>query len=151
MYLIICGRRFAATSTHFDLGTEDYKVEYRTTQIAELAERINAITAQYGVPVIAMGDYNVLVGEDYGAGSNYSDLLEVTGTKDARLDYIDSIEKAYDEQYVEEHKDGLWDHVLVKGEITPLKFFIITSPFFDCENPEDSMTDHYPHIPDAAL
>lgn len=145
------GRRFAATSTHFDLGTEDYKVEYRTTQIAELAERINAITAQYGVPVIAMGDYNVLVGEDYGAGSNYSDLLEVTGTKDARLDYIDSIEKAYDEQYVEEHKDGLWDHILVKGEITPLKFFIITSPFFDCENPEDSMTDHYPHILDAAL
>ena len=145
------GKRFAATSTHFDLGTEEKKVEYRTAQIAELAERINAIIQEYNVPVIAMGDYNVLVGEDYGAGSNYSDLLEVTGTKDARLDYLDSIEKAYDEQYVEEHKDGHWDHILIKGDITPLKFFIVTTPFFDCENAEDSMTDHYPHLIDAAL
>lgn len=145
------GKRFAATSTHFDLGTDEKKVEYRTTQIAELAERINSIIEQYDVPVIAMGDYNVLVDEDYGAGSNYSDLIKVTGTKDAHLDFLGSIEKAYDEEYVQAHKDWLWDHILIKGDVTPLKFYIVTSPFFDCENPADSMTDHYPHILDAQL
>ena len=89
--------------------------------------------------------------EDYGAGSNYSDLIKVTGTKDAHLDFIGSIEKAYDEEYVQAHKDWLWDHILIKGDVTPLKFYIVTSPFFDCENPADSMTDHYPHILDAQL
>ena len=141
------GKRFAATSTHFDLGTEEKKVQYRKTQIKELAEKIEEITESFGCPVIAMGDYNVLAGEDYGAGSNYSDLVSVTGTKDARLDF--DVEKAYDEKYVREHADNLWDHILVKGEITPLKFFIVTQPFFDCG--DDEMTDHYPHICDFAL
>ena len=141
------GKRFAATSTHFDLGAEEKKVQYRATQIRELADKIDELSEKYGCPVIAMGDYNVLIDEDHGAGSNYSDLVAVTGTKDALLDF--DVERAFDEQYVAEHADNLWDHILVKGNITPLKFFIVTQPFFDCG--DDEMTDHYPHICDFAL
>ena len=143
------GERFALTSTHFDLGTEENKVRYRSSQIRELAAKMDEIVEEYGCPVFAAGDYNVLENEDYGEGSNYGDILSVTGAEYVK--YSDGVRVVCDEGFVEEHSDNLWDHIFMEGVgATPLRFEIVTAPFFD-ESKGLAMTDHYPIFCDIAL
>ena len=147
VFLTAEGERFAVTSTHFDLGTEEQKVEYRTAQIAQLADCVRRLAREYDCPVIAAGDYNVLEGEDYGDGSNYDDLIEATGGVDARYAAGKVI---CDEEFVAEHSGNLWDHILLLGQALPLEYRIVTEPFFRYGE-ELAMTDHYPIFCDLAL
>lgn len=140
-------QKFAVTSTHFDLGTDEKKVEYRTSQIAQLAEQVRLLAQEHGCSVIAAGDYNVLEGEDYGDGSNYDDLVAAIGGADVRY----AAERVIcDEEFVAEHSDNLWDHMILLGQAQPLEYRIVTEPFFRYGE-ELAMTDHYPVFCDFAL
>lgn len=147
VFLTEDGKKFAVTSTHFDLGTEKKKVEYRTSQIAQLAEHVKYLAGKYDCPVIAAGDYNVLEGEDYGDGSNYDDLVAEIGGADARYASASVI---CDEPFVDEHSDNLWDHMIFVGNAQPLEYRIVTEPFFRYGE-ELAMTDHYPISCDLAF
>lgn len=48
-----------------------------------------------------------------------------------------------DEEFVAEHSDNLWDHMILLGQAQPLEYRIVTEPFFRYGE-ELAMTDHYP-------
>lgn len=141
------GERFAVTSTHFDLGSEDKKVAYRKAQIAQLAACVDDIADKYDCPVFVAGDYNVLEDEHYGDGSDYVDLVRVTRTRDARYA---AASVAADQDFVALHSDNLWDHILIRGDADALEYAIVTEPFFRYGE-ELAMTDHYPIFCDFAI
>lgn len=55
-----------------------------------------------------------------------------------------------DEEFVAEHSDNLWDHMILLGQAQPLEYRIATEPFFRYGE-ELAMTDHYPVFCDFAL
>lgn len=87
------------------------------------------------------------MGEDYGDGSNYDDLVAAIGGADVRY----AAERVIcDEEFVAEHSDNLWDHMILLGQAQPLEYRIVTEPFFRYSE-ELAMTDNYPVFCDFAL
>lgn len=78
-----------------------------------------------------------VVGEDYGDGSNYDDMVSAIGGADVRY----AAERMIcDEEFVAEHSDNLWDHMILLGQARPLEYRIVTEPFFRYGE-EFAMTD----------
>lgn len=135
------GKRFAVTSTHWDLGMEDKKVEMRNTQIEELDALIRQIEQDYQVPVFAAGDYNALEKDVNNAADSYQRFLSESKTTDSKFTEGIALNIGVNTTFEEES----WDHIFIKGNVKPLGFTILANDFYD------SMSDHYPIYLDAAL
>lgn len=135
------GKKFAVTTTHWDLGMEPKKVEMKDTQAHELNQVIKDIEKEYNVPVFATGDFNVLEKNEKEGALTYKKFLEGFGGIDAKFDEK-VIKKSDGVSYDEES----WDHIFIKPSmIQPLMFNILANDFYQ------TLSDHYLIYLDAYL
>lgn len=135
------GERFSVTSTHWDFGMEDKKVEMRNTQIAELNDLVKKLNSQYNAPVFACGDFNCFENDKNNGADSYQKFVEVSGTKDAK--FIDGITLNIGKATTFEEES--WDHIFVTNN-TEIKSFTILAEDYSKE-----FSDHYPIFVDAKI
>lgn len=135
------GERFAVTSTHWDLGMEEKKVEMRNTQIEELNSLVRQLEQDYQVPVFAAGDYNALEKDVENAAESYQKFLKISEMADAKFSENLMLNIGPNTTFEEES----WDHIFIKGAINPLGFTILANDFYE------SMSDHYMIFLDAKV
>lgn len=139
------GKRFVATSTHFDLireGKEEAEFATMETQANEMIKLAADLSEKYGCPVFSTGDFNAM--ED---GS-------LNGQYDAPEIYAKLADEMIDAKYIAEHQrsgdaQGLevpsYDHIFLTGTAQIKAYEILSASFIE------PLSDHFPIFIDAAV
>lgn len=121
------GKRVIVTSTHWDLGMEENKVEMRNTQIVELANLIDELASKYNAPVIAVGDFNAQEKTISEAAQSYIDFIAKANVIDSKFADGITARLSKDADYSAES----YDHLFIKGEIQPITFGLLDKGYYD--------------------
>lgn len=135
------GEKFAVTSTHFDLGMEEKKVEMRNTQIQELSELVEKLKTDYDVPVFACGDYNCFEYDKENGAESYQKFIDVSTMRDAK--FVDGIIKNIGTATTFEEES--WDHIFITDNVIINSFNILATDYYEV------MSDHFPIYVDAKV
>lgn len=139
------GKRFAVTSTHFDLirtGTEAEELAIMNIQATEMIQLVTELEQKYDCPVFSTGDYNAMedgsIHGEYDAPEIYEKLTQsLTDTKDMAV-----LKQCGDAQGLEVPN---YDHIFLKGEADVKSYQILSDSYIT------PLSDHYPIFIDVAV
>ncbi|MEG0546957.1 MAG: endonuclease/exonuclease/phosphatase family protein [Oscillospiraceae bacterium] len=126
------GEKFAVTSTHWDFGMQESKIEMRTVQVKEQSELVAKLANDYGVPVFTAGDFNSFEKEKKECADSYNEFLEISGMVDSK--FVDGVEKKFGPKTT--YETETWDHIFITGKVKPITFNILANDFYE------DMSDH---------
>lgn len=135
------GERFAVTSTHWDFGMEEKKIEMRDAQVTELADLVKKLNTDYNAPVFACGDYNCYERDIENGAESYQKFAEVSGMRDSK--FIDNITLNIGKAAAFEEES--WDHIFVTDGAEIKSFSILAEDY------SKEFSDHFPIFTDAKI
>lgn len=131
------GKRYIATSTHFDLvreGKEEAQLAIMESQKNEMVKLVTELSEKYDCPVFSTGDYNAMENGDqngvFDAPTIYEKLAsELTDTK-----YIAKKQSCGDALSLE---TAVYDHIFLKGNGTVNQYKLLSESYMT------AVSDHY--------
>lgn len=139
------GKKFIATSTHFDLMSSNndlHKKRIMTSEAKAFLNFSNELQKKYGCPVISTGDYNSM------------EPTKKTRQSDAPFIYTYLSESLTDCKSVAQNKfcgekqslnAPSYDHIFINGKADVINYAVLSQGYLE------SMSDHYPIISDIIL
>lgn len=139
------GKRFVATSTHFDLMSSDDDSEKKIIMQSEADKFIklsNELHEKYSVPVLSTGDYNSMEQTPETRLVDAADIYEYLANTFTDCKFAAEIASCGDAWTLEQ---PVYDHIFLNGEASVSRYALLSQKYLD------TMSDHYPIFADVKL
>lgn len=139
------GKRFVATSTHFDLMSSDDDSEKKAIMQSEADKFIklsNELHEKYSVPVISTGDYNAMERTPETRPVDAPEIYEYLADTFTDCKFEAENRKCGNAWALEQ---PVYDHIFLNGTANVKKYELLSSDYLN------TMSDHYPIYADIEL
>lgn len=139
------GKRFVATSTHFDLMSSDGDSEKKSIMQSEADKFIklsNELREKYSVPVISTGDYNAMERTPETRPVDAPEIYEYLADTFTDCKFAAENRKCGNAWALEQ---PVYDHIFLNGEAKVKNYELLSGDYLS------TMSDHYPIYADIEL
>lgn len=123
------GKRYIATSTHFDLvreGKEDAQLAIMESQADELFKLVSELSQKYDCPVFATGDYNAMENGNQNGVFDAPSIYEKLAGQLKDTKYIAEKQSCGDAFPLE---TAVYDHIFLKGNATVNQYKLLSESY----------------------
>ncbi|MGN0538479.1 MAG: hypothetical protein ACI4KI_01340 [Candidatus Fimenecus sp.] len=141
------GKKFIATSTHFDLMNSDddtVKLNIMQSEAEGFTALIGSLSSKYGadIPIFSTGDYNSKENTPETEKIDAPQIYEYLAEKLNDSKYCAQSTYSGSEQTLEQ---PLYDHIFYTGKAVPTRYELLSQPYLN------DMSDHYPVFCDFSI